>query len=285
MKKQDTYTQNNNPNSQLSFPLIEVETADSFWNSGIGNNAKGSILYDFEIHPRQSSSIFDSSISGIFEESDIDIETSSFVSEISNLGYSISNISTSPNSGNAKKNRKRKRKGKGKSSEEDFPFTSPDHFFDYFQSYQEPSMSPVLVRRWNKKSLPLRKEVICAYRAEDARLNPFCVDKTEQRLREEEEMRREKVSEFGVAHEIDATNPIYDDQDKEFGLDQNQNLLPQNANINDQNNNNTEIAEKEVIEIQSIDEPIFNHKKVSNVLILSLIVRFLFYIGHILGLC
>ena len=88
------YSKKDDLNPDPSFPLIEIETADSFWNSENGNRSQLSLLNDSEFHQRHSSNIFDSSASAIFDESEIDIENASFVSEISALAFSTNNQSS-----------------------------------------------------------------------------------------------------------------------------------------------------------------------------------------------
>lgn len=302
------YAKENEINEKLSFPEIEIETADSFLNSGNGNQSQGS-FFDLEAHQRNLSNLFDSSASAIFDESEIDMENSSFVSEISSLAFSTSNISslhspTSIHRGQKRRNKnydkesarygRRKKKNKNRLfSEDDFLFNSPDNFLDYFQIYEDPSMPAVMSKRWNKKQLGLRKEIVCAYRAEDSRINDIGNENTQQKLREEEEMRREKIADYDISSQNNLPNSslIYDDQDKELEIDEKQ------LQFSNPNKLNTDIASKEIdipndeeretseFEIDSIEEPTLTENNISPILILSLAIRFFFYVGYIFNLC
>lgn len=303
------YSKENEINEKIPFPLIEIETADSLWNSTTGDRSHGSVN-DFEVHQRNSSNIFDSSTSAIFDESEIDIENTSFVSEISALAFSSSNISSYQNpisyqkdikkrnhnlNRDSERHGRRKKKSKNRfSSEDDFIFNSPDHFFDYLRNYEDKLMPIVLSKRWNKKPLKLRKEIACAYRAEDARATSLGYENFEQKLREEEAMRRERIADFDNAHIIDNSPPIYDDQDKELEIDQNQLQIasPQKLILIDSQKRDADLQKSQELEIrtndydlESIDDSTCIDKKVNPLLILSLAIRFLFYIGYILDIC
>ena len=304
------YSKKDDLNPDPSFPLIEIETADSFWNSENGNRSQLSLLNDSEFHQRHSSNIFDSSASAIFDESEIDIENASFVSEISALAFSTNNQSSlqSPYTNqkglkkkmknvdnpsfSTGKNEKKKKKTKHKPTLEDvFIFNLPGHFIDYFQSYDDALMPPVLSRRWKKKPLSLRKEVVCAYRAEDSRFLSKNIGDTEQKLREDEEMRRERVVEYSILHGTDKLASIYDDKDEEIEHTQTQ---PPSSHELDANDKIDQLSLHHLCErnnkidnheLESMKDSLNTEKKVNILLILSLAIRFMFYIGHLLNIC
>lgn len=300
------YSKENEIDEKNSFPQIEIETTDSFWNSGNGNNSQGS-LCDLGDHQRNSSNIFDSAI---FDESEIDIENASFVSEISSLAFSSSNVSSlqSPTRRNrysekdSSKHGKRKKKNKNRfMQDDDFSINSVDKFYDYFRSYEEPFMPVVLSKRWNEKPLKLRKEVVCAYRAEDARIMNIDNENIQQKLREEE-VRREKIADYDISiassqNILERSVPTIDsnnnDNDIELEFNQNQSQL---SSIHDSNDNSTQIAidsqnsdergiKANKHEIESIENSLSMNKKVNPILIFSLAIRFFFYIGYLLNLC